>query len=66
MTAAGFKRPGLECVDCHEPFALFLARPDVRKIEELPDPFEAKCPYCQKEATYPRSAIGVLVAVGDQ
>jgi hypothetical protein len=66
MSAAGFRRPGLACEHCHEPFALFLARPDARKVDELPDPFLATCPYCQKEATYPRSAIGILVALGDQ
>jgi hypothetical protein len=63
MSATGFTRHGLRCVHCQEPFALALARPEL-KPEALPDPFEAKCPCCQQVAAYPRTAIGVLVAVG--
>jgi hypothetical protein len=62
----GFTRPGVECSHCGEPFALFLATRDVKKVGELPDPFRAKCPRCQTEATYPRSAIEILAAVSDR
>jgi hypothetical protein len=62
--AMTFSRPGLACVRCGEPFSLFLARPDARKVEELPDPFQAICPFCKEEATYPKSSIQILVAVG--
>ena len=41
-----------------------LARSDVKKPSDLPDPFQAACPNCGKEATYPRSSIGILAAVG--
>jgi hypothetical protein len=62
-SAAGFKRAGLKCVNCGLPFALRLAaRPPV-PVAKLPDPFPAKCPMCQHEATYPKSAIVVLAAV---
>jgi hypothetical protein len=62
--ANGFNRPGLQCDFCGSAFALFLARRDVLKVEELPDPFEATCPVCRVEATYQQVSIGVLVAVG--
>jgi DNA-directed RNA polymerase subunit RPC12/RpoP len=58
-----FKRPGLACEKCGEPFSLFLAT-EGKKLEELPDPFQAKCPRCGHEATYPKSSIQTLVAVG--
>jgi hypothetical protein len=64
MSAAGFTRPGLLCVQCGEAFSLFLARPDAKRIEELPDPFQATCPECEHEATYRKSEIQILVAVG--
>ena len=63
-TPAGFKRPGLECVHCHEAFFLFLAVKNLVRIEDLSDPFLAKCPMCDHEATYPKSAIHILVAAG--
>jgi hypothetical protein len=64
--ANGFTRPGLACESCGEPFSLFLGVPNLRKVEGLPDPFEARCPLCDHQTTYPRSAIGVLVAAGSQ
>jgi hypothetical protein len=64
--AQGYRRPGLRCEYCGEAFALFLARQDVTKVEQLPDPFEATCPVCRVEATYQQLSIGILVAVGDQ
>lgn len=66
MSSSGFIRPGLACVNCGEPFALFLAVEGLVKVEELPDPFPAKCPLCGHQATYPKSAIGVLVAQGNR
>jgi hypothetical protein len=57
---------GLECVHCGELFALFGVQPDVKKIEEQPDPFRAKCPYCEIETSYPRGAIRFLVVGDDQ
>jgi hypothetical protein len=62
--SAGFRRPGLSCADCGEPFALFLAVEGMISVEKLPDPFLAKCPLFGHHAAYPKSAIGVLVAVG--
>jgi hypothetical protein len=64
MSAAGFKRPGVSCQSCGEPFSLFLSVDEVVPVENLPDPFLAKCPLCDHQATYPKSAIGTLVAVG--
>jgi hypothetical protein len=61
--SAGFRRPGLSCANCGEPFALFLGVEKMVSVEKLPDPFVAKCPQCDHQATYPKSAIGVLVAV---
>jgi hypothetical protein len=64
MSAASFRRPGLECVSCGEAFALFLAVETMVSVEKLPDPFLAECPQCGHQATYPKSAIGILAAVG--
>ena len=63
MSATGFSRPGLSCEPCGKPFSLFLATSGA-KVNELPDPFEAKCPECGQVATYPKSAIQNLVVVG--
>jgi len=64
MSAAGLKRPGLECPYCHEAFALSFAQPNVQKPADLPDKFPATCPICGEAATYQRSDIGILAAVG--
>ena len=66
MSSAGFTRPGLNCrhEDCRKNFSLFQARPDVGKVEELPDPFPAKCPRCEREATYTKADIGILMSLG--
>jgi hypothetical protein len=64
MSAVGFNRPGLACEHCGEPFALFPARPDAKKAEELPNPFDATCPFCETEAAYGPTDFGMLVAVG--
>jgi hypothetical protein len=67
MSSAGFKRPGLKCVKCGLPFALSLTGAiSAKDVENLPDPFRAKCPMCQHEDTYPKSAIQILVAVARQ
>ncbi len=67
MSSAGFKRPGLKCEKCGLPFALSLIGAiGAKEVERLPDPFQAKCPMCQHEATYPKSAIQILVGVGHQ
>jgi hypothetical protein len=67
MSEMGLARRGLECQHCQEPFALseigIMSRHDV---EKLPDPFPAECPQCHFEATYPKSSIAILVAVGRQ
>jgi hypothetical protein len=63
----GYKRPGVECENCHEPFALFSATVhDFQTVRALPDPFWAKCAYCDHEATYPKSSIYTLVVVADR
>ena len=64
MSAIGFNRPGLACEHCGEPFALFPARPDAKKAEELPNPFDATCPFCETEAAYGPTDFGKLVPVG--
>jgi hypothetical protein len=65
MSSTGFERPGLKCEHCDLPFALSLTGAVTRKdIENLPDPFEAKCPICDQVATYPKSSIQTLVSVG--
>jgi hypothetical protein len=68
MSSAGFTRPGLKCDHCGLPFALSLGAGVIgsREVEKLPDPFQAKCPLCEHEATYPKSSISVLVAVAGQ
>jgi hypothetical protein len=67
MTSAGFKRPGVACAGCGEAFSLSpLAIEGFVSIDRLPDPFHATCPLCRRESTYPKSAIGILAAVGPQ
>ena len=63
MTSVGFTRPGLQCVQCGEPFTLSRARPDAECIENLSDPFQATCPECEYEAAYQKSAIQIMVPV---
>jgi len=65
MSAAGFKRTGIACLTCHEPFALALGVKvmNAQELEKLPDPFSATCPHCGTENQYPRGDIGLLVAV---
>ena len=68
MSSAGFNRPGIECLHCHQPFSLALGTGAMttREVEKLPDPFLAKCPLCDQEATYPKDAIGTLAGLGPQ
>lgn len=65
MSAAGFKRPGVECLSCHEPFALAVGvkAMNAEELAKIPDPFSATCPHCGQENQYPRESIGLLVAV---
>ena len=65
MSGVGFKRPGVECVHCQKPFPLSLGTDAMtaKEVAALPEPFEAECPYCEKVAMYPRSAIGSLVVL---
>ena len=63
MSANGFTRPGLLCMQCSEPFTLSRARPDATRVEYLSDPFQATCPECDREATYRQSDIQIMVAV---
>jgi hypothetical protein len=70
MPATGFTRPGLPCSGCGQQFSLFLSRDDLLKPavngpEDLPDLIQAKCTFCRTEATYPRSAIGILATLGN-
>lgn len=65
MNATGFKRPGVSCLNCGKPFALFSATvKNFEAVEKLSDPFLAVCPACGRGANYPKSAIQTLVAVG--
>jgi hypothetical protein len=65
MSNAGFKRPGIECINCKKPFSLALGTGAMKQkeIDDLPDPFEATCPLCGKIEFYQRSAIGIFVTV---
>lgn len=63
MSPTGFTRPGLLCVQCGEPFTLSLVRPDAREIEDLSDPFHARCPECDREAIYRKSDIQIMIPV---
>jgi hypothetical protein len=66
MSGAGFVRPGLRCEKCGLPFALSLVA-DVfseRDLKKLSDPFEARCPMCKHQATYPKSSILPLMDTG--
>jgi len=57
------ERPGLICQKCGLPFAIGAAGEfGARRVEHLPDPFEATCSVCQHTATYPKSAIESLEA----
>jgi hypothetical protein len=64
-SSAGFTRPGLTCVNCGHAFPLFLSVENFGSVESLSDPFQAKCPDCDHEGTYPKSAIGILASVGN-
>jgi hypothetical protein len=65
MSNAGFKRPGIECINCNKPFSLALGTGATKQseIDALSDPFEATCPLCGKIEFYRRSAIGLIVAL---
>jgi len=63
MSSAGFTRPGLLCVLCGEPFTLSRVRPDVSRVEDLSDPFQATCPECDHQASYRRSNIQIMIPV---
>jgi len=58
----GFTRPGVTCKRCGIPFALAMfSVQSMGSVEKLPDPFEAKCPACEHQTTYEKSAISPLV-----
>jgi hypothetical protein len=61
----GLSRGGLACVNCGYAFPLFFAVENFDSVETLADPFRAKCPDCDHEAIYPKSAIGILASVGN-
>ena len=65
-SSAGFKRAGVACANCGVPFSLFLGVEQMKSVEKLSDPFQAKCPECGDEATYRKSSIETLVAVGSR
>jgi hypothetical protein len=68
MSSAGFTRPGLKCKhgDYQKDFSLLQARPDMGEPDELPDPFSAKCPHCDREANYTKAEIGNAYVVGER
>jgi DNA-directed RNA polymerase subunit RPC12/RpoP len=64
MSGSGsFKRKGLKCKheDCSKEFFLFLGFQSIPK--ELSDPFEVRCPHCDKKAVFSKADIGPLVSV---
>jgi DNA-directed RNA polymerase subunit RPC12/RpoP len=63
-SSAGFKRKGLKCKheNCGKEFSLFLGFLSIPK--ELSDPFEIRCPHCDKKATYSKADIRPLLSVG--
>jgi hypothetical protein len=52
---------GLICEVCGESFALGVGAGKTNP-EKLPDPFQAQCPHCESQSTYPKSAILILAA----
>ena len=63
-SSAGYKQFGAACENCSEPFSLSLAVKDFKSVEQLPDPFLAKCPVCGHEAEYAKSVMGIFASVG--
>jgi hypothetical protein len=55
---SGFTTLSLICQNCGERFG--LAASTGKSPEKLSDPFEAKCPHCENQSTYPKSAIQIL------
>jgi hypothetical protein len=61
--ASGFVFATLICQGCADPFA--VAASTGKAVAKLTDPFEAECPHCGNQSTYPKSAIQIL-AVGQE
>ena len=63
MSNAG-KNLGVVCKDCQEPFAIPLQMEALNapQFDGIPDPFPAKCPFCEEENLYQRQSIVVLLA----
>ena len=51
------EHPGLICERCEEPFALNMVARGMVALENLSDPFLAKCPECGHNASYPKTAM---------
>ncbi len=56
--ASGFSTTAVSCQRCAEWFG--VAATAGKSPEKLSDPFEAKCPHCGNQSTYPKSAIQIL------
>jgi hypothetical protein len=65
-SSQGFIAPVLDCAKCGLPFALSLVRPKLVAVDRLADPFLAKCPMCEHQASYPKSAIQIRQGVARQ
>jgi Zn finger protein HypA/HybF involved in hydrogenase expression len=63
MAIVEYIRPGLLCRECGEPFTLSFARPDAVTIEDLIDPFQARCPECESESVYQKCDIRLMIPV---
>jgi hypothetical protein len=51
----------LTCAVCDERFALGVGAEKTNPTK-LSDPFQARCPHCGNQSTYPKSAIQILAA----
>jgi hypothetical protein len=54
------ERPGVNCERCGDGMPLFLAVDNFETVEKLADLFSAKCPLCDHQGMYPKSAIQIL------
>jgi hypothetical protein len=50
------------CPACGQAAGLFVASGQLTS-DKLPDPFEAKCPHCEKTSLVPKASIGAAEVV---
>jgi aspartate carbamoyltransferase regulatory subunit len=62
--ASGHAKPTLKCVNANCGKLFSVAVGFKGKLETRPDPFRAKCPYCQRTEPYPEAAVQHLYDTG--